>query len=327
MLLVGTIALVALVIAVDPANVGRALAGADPRILALMLPCVLLLYLAHGIAWWIALRSAGVEIGFRRAVTLTYVSQMFTFLPGGDLWRVPLVESGRDRRAQVGVVTGTVVFDDLVYFGVLTLGMIPAAVRAPLLVLPLGLTLLPQALIFAILLWPRLYHFLARLVTGLPPLRRFEVQVQLIGPTFRRLVRPRVLVPVLLLDTIAALLATTLFGLALGGVHAPGIGATQVAFTYSLGQVGSSLTVLPAALGIYEGLMTGMIAAQGVAPAVAAVAALLYRAFNDILMAGVGAAVAIWLRRRDRRRPLGPDAEDAEMAPRLDPAADGSPCG
>ena len=312
---VGVVALVALVIFVHPAQVASALARADPVMLALMLPTVLVLYLVHGLAWWVALRGAGIEISVWRAVAITFVSQTFTYLPGGDLWRVPLVETGSRTRVEVGAVTGTVVFDDLVYFVVLTMAMVPAAVQAPLLFTGVGVTLLPQTVIFTILLWPRLYHALAGLVTRLGPLRRFEPQLQLLGPSFRRLIRPRTLIPVVLLDLVASVLAIALFALALRGVRAETVSLGRIAFTYSLGQVGSSLTVLPAALGAYEGLMTGLIAAQGVPAAMAALAALLYRGFNDILMAVVGFALALLMRRAQRRHDRRPTAHATETGP------------
>lgn len=301
---VGVVALIALVIAVHPARVARALTHADPMMLALMLPTVLVLYVVHGLAWWVALRGAGIRLPAWRAVAITFISQTFTYLPGGDLWRIPLVETGSRDRVAVGAVTGTVVFDDLVFFAVLTMAMLPAAIGAPLLFSALGATLLPQVLIFTILLWPWLYHALAGLVSRLPLLRRFEAQLQLLGPSFRRLVRLRTLIPVLLLDVIASALAIALFAEALRGVRADGISLGHVAFTYSLGQVGSSLTVLPAALGAYEGLLTGLIASQGVAAAVAALAALLYRGFNDILMALIGFVLAVFLRRAEPRHDL-----------------------
>lgn len=315
LVILGVVALAALVVAVHPARVARALARADPMMLALMLPTVLLLYAVHGLAWWVALRGAGIRIPVRRAVAITYISQTFTYLPGGDLWRIPLVETGSRDKVAVGAVTGTVVFDDLVFFVVLTLAMLPAAFRAPLLFIAVGATLLPQALIFTILLWPWLYHALAGLVSRLPLVRRFESQIQLLGPSFRKLVRPRTLIPVLLLDAIASMLAVALFAEALRGVRADGIALGQVAFTYSLGQVGSALTVLPAALGAYEGLMTGLIASQGVAAAVAALAALLYRGFNDILMALIGFVVAIFFRRSEPRHDLPQTAHAADGAP------------
>ncbi len=100
------------------------------------------------------------------------------------------------------------------------------------------------------------------------------------------------LAPIVAVDAVCAVLAIGLFDLAVTAVHASGFGLQQVAFTYASGQVLAGLTLLPAALGIYEGMMTGMMAVQGVAPAAAAAAAFIYRAINDILMAIVGLGVA-----------------------------------
>jgi uncharacterized membrane protein YbhN (UPF0104 family) len=298
---VGLGAVAGQIVAVDPSKVARALAGADPVALALMLPCVLLLYLFHGLAWWRALRGIEAPVGMLRAIEVTYISQAFVFLPGGDLWRVPVIKAGSGDLVETGAIAGTVVFDDLVFLFVLTFAMVPAVGRAPLLAVPLGVLLLPQVAIFGILLWPAVYEWLAARVGRMGPLRRFESQLQLLGPSFRRLVTVRTLVPVVALDLVCSALAIALFWLALRAVHASGLGLQQVAFTYALGQVSASLTVLPAALGAYEGMMTGLIAVQGVAPAAAALAALLYRAFNDVLMAVIGLALSVLSERRRRR--------------------------
>jgi len=40
-----------------------------------MLPCVLLLYVVHGVAWWVALFGAGINLGLIKAIEITYISQ------------------------------------------------------------------------------------------------------------------------------------------------------------------------------------------------------------------------------------------------------------
>lgn len=291
--LLGLLGVAALIVAVDPAKVARALTEADRRSAALMIPVVLALYLCHSLAWWIALRGAGAPVGLRQAVRVTIISQAFTVLPGGDLWRVPIVHSDEERPVNAGSVAATVIFDDLVYFFVLTFAMVPLAVTTPLVRIPLAIALAPQVAIFTALLWPSLYRRLAGRVSQVPFLRRFEPQLAALGPTFQRLVvMPRVIVPVLAVDAVCAALAVGLYGLAMSAVHAAGVGLSSIAFTYATGQVLSGLTVLPGALGAYEGMMTGMMAVQGVQPAAAAAAALIYRAVNDLLMALVGLLVA-----------------------------------
>jgi uncharacterized membrane protein YbhN (UPF0104 family) len=297
LLAAGLLAVAGLVVAVRPSEVAAVLTKADPAVLALMLPCVLLLYVFHGAAWWVALRGVGAPVGLRRAIAVTYITQAFVFLPGGDLWRVPVVKDGSGEEVEAAVVAGSVVFDDLVYLFLMTFAMVPALWRSPLLALPLAVLLAPQLAIFTILLWPRLYDRLAGRVVRVGPARRFEPQLLVLGSSFRRLVTVRTLVPVALLDLVCVALAVGLFGLALLAVHAGAPGVQQVAFTYALGQVSSGLTVVPAALGAYESMMTGLMAVQGVAPAAAAVAALLYRAFNDVLMALLGLGVAVVARR------------------------------
>jgi uncharacterized membrane protein YbhN (UPF0104 family) len=308
---VGLVAVAALIIAVDPAKVGRAVAGADLRAIAAMLPVVLLLYFFHGVAWSIALRGIGAPVGRRQAVRVTFISQAFVVLPGGDLWRVPIVRSESGEHLNAGAIAATVVFDNLVYFFVLTFAMVPAAVVSPVVRVPLAIALAPQLSIFVILLWPALYNRLAGWTGRQGLFRRFEPQLLVLGPSFQRLVRPRTLVPVVMVDLVCAVLANGLFGLGVYAVHATGVSVQQIAFTYATGQILSGLAVVPAALGAYEGMMTGMMAIQGVAPAAAAAAALLYRLVNDVLMALLGLAIAFAIDReylRSLRGPAGPGA-------------------
>jgi uncharacterized membrane protein YbhN (UPF0104 family) len=290
---VGLLAVAALILAVDPSKLGRALANADGQAVLLMLPTVGFLYVLHGIAWSFALRGARVPVGVRQAVVVSFVSQAFDLLPGGDLWRVAIVKPERGGRIDAGVVAATVVFDNLVYFFVLTFAMAPVVVRSPLLAVPLGAALLPQITIFVILLWPRLYEFLAGHVGRARLLRRFQPQLMLLGPTFRGLMTRRTLIPILIADAGCAVLAIGLFGLAVSAVHAPGFTTQQVAFTYASGQVLAGLTSVPAALGLFEAMMTGIMAVQGVAPAAAAAATFIYRAINDVLMAVIGLGIAL----------------------------------
>lgn len=290
--LIGVAAVVGLVIAVHPASVARALSNAMPMLLVLMVPVVLLLYFLRGVTWSVVLRGARQPVGLRQAIRVTFISQTFVFLPGGDLWRVPIVKSDNGEALDAGVLTATVVFDDLAYLFVLTFAMVPVVIGTPVLAISLAVALLPQLAIFAILLSPGMYSWLAGRVANIRLFRRFRPQLEVLGPSFRSLVRARTLLPVIALDIVAASLSVALFALALGAVHAAGTDLPHVAFTYSASQVVTNLTVIPGALGAYEGMMTGAMALQGVAPAAAASGALLYRVVNDVLMALVGLAIA-----------------------------------
>jgi glycosyltransferase 2 family protein len=291
--IVGVAAVAGLVVAVNPGKVALALSHASPLLLVAMLPVVLSLYLIRGVTWFVVVRAAGQPVGFGQAIRITFISQMFVFLPGGDLWKVPLVRLEKGGRVDTGILTGTVVFDDLIYLFVLTFAMVPLVIGAPLLSIPLAVALLPQLVIFAILLSPSVYGALAGRVGNLRPLRRFRSELEVLGPSFRSLVRIPTTLSVIALDALAASLSISLFALALASVHGTGSDLLHVAFTYSASQVVTNLTVIPGALGAYEGMMTGAMALQGVAPAAAATGALLYRIGNDVLMALIGLAVAL----------------------------------
>jgi hypothetical protein len=305
--LLGLLAVAALIVVVNPVKVGRALAGADGRTVLLMVLVAVLLYLCHGVAWWFVLRGAGARVGLLESTRVVIISQAFDFLPGGDLWRIPIVNADDGSSLDAGMLAATVVFDDLVYYLVLTMAMVPAAIRFPPLAIALAVALIPQVLIFGILLWPWLNAWLVLQVSRIGPVRRFEPQLALLGPCFRRLFTRPTLVPVVMTEGLCAVLAISLFGLALAAVHATGAGVDRIAMTYAGSQVVSGLTVLPAALGFYEGMMTGLMAVQGVVPAAAAAAALLYRVINDLFMAALGLTVALFSERESlaglRRQP------------------------
>lgn len=297
----GLVAVAALIVAVRPAKLLRALEGADVSALLLMLPCVLLVYLFHGTAWWIELRRLGAGVGMRPVQQATFLSQAFVFLPGGDLWRVPILRRLVRPRLSNAALVGAVVFDDLVFLFVLSLGMIPAVLLTPALALPLALLMLPQVAVLGVLAWPAGYAFLARKVTGIRPLRRFEPTLRELGPSCRRLFNARTLAAVVAVDVVCAALTLALFTLAVSAVHANGTSLQRIAFTFTAGQVVAALTMVLAALGAFEGLLTGLLSVQGIAPAAAAAAALLYRAVNDVLMALVGLALALVFERPSSR--------------------------
>ncbi|MGH7904838.1 MAG: lysylphosphatidylglycerol synthase domain-containing protein, partial [Candidatus Dormibacteraceae bacterium] len=100
--------------------------------------------------------------------------------------------------------------------------------------------------------------------------------------------------------------AFLLFELALHAVGVTSVGFAQAAFIYALGHILAALSFLPGGIGAYEGVLTGFMALQGVPPSEGAAAALLYRGFNDIFMAGLGlgagAMLARWTPARRRRR-------------------------
>ncbi|HSR23632.1 MAG TPA: lysylphosphatidylglycerol synthase domain-containing protein, partial [Candidatus Eisenbacteria bacterium] len=102
---------------------------------------------------------------------------------------------------------------------------------------------------------------------------------------------------VLLCNAIAAGLTFLLLDLARRAVAVAGLAFTDVTFGYGLAHILSGLSFMPGGVGSQEAIVVGLLATQGVPASAGAAAGLLFRAFNDVLMALVGAAAGLLVRR------------------------------
>jgi glycosyltransferase 2 family protein len=302
MIAVALLALLILVLVVDPIQLGRVLRDADGRFVGLMVPCVLTLYVFRSLAWRVTLRQIGVPISIRRAIYVMVAGQTLIFLPGGDLGRVPILEESGAGGHDEGEVTSTIAFDALIFLLLMGLALVPALPRRPELGALVFVLLLAQVGVFVVLLWKPLYDRSVNLVERLTPLQRFDKQLRHLRPAFLELFTVRTLFGVVLFNAAAVLLSFVLFELALHAVHVTSVGFAEAAFIYALGHILSGLSMLPGGLGVYEGILTGVLATQHVPPAIGAVAALLYRGFNDVFMAILGFGAIFLLRRLTARR-------------------------
>lgn len=112
----------------------------------------------------------------------------------------------------------------------------------------------------------------------------------------------------------AVVFAGLLLYFAIHAVGASTVPLPAVAFALAMANLTAGLSLVPIGLGVFEGTITLLLVAAGVVPGEAAAAALLYRAFNDGFMAGLGAIVALGSRRR--RRPLaeGPSTRSPQVS-------------
>ena len=108
--------------------------------------------------------------------------------------------------------------------------------------------------------------------------------------------------PVLVLNVVATLLTYLLFYLALHAIGVTHVSLLAAVFVLALSYVLAGFSFIPGGLGAFEGLLTVLMATNGVPVASGAAAGLLYRAYNDGLMAALGAGVGIWVRRGESRR-------------------------
>jgi len=296
--LLAAVGLVSLIIAVDPPRLGHVFSQIQWSVALLMVPVALAIYAFHAIAWWFALRSVGEHIRLRDTQLIELAGQVMVFLPLGDLTRVAMVRS-TDHDEGVGAITATVALQELVYMFLMTLGALPHIVQRPNVALLMLAMILGFAGVFVILLWEPAYRWALRVVETVPFFRRFDEQLHEIRPAFLRVFRIRTLAPVLLFQAASALLTFLLFDLALDaiGVHVSYIAAV---FVLGVSYTFAAITFLPLGIGAFEGLLTVIMLTYGIPAAAGAGAALLFRGYNDVLMALLGVPCFLHVRRQQR---------------------------
>jgi uncharacterized membrane protein YbhN (UPF0104 family) len=155
-----------------------------------------------------------------------------------------------------------------------------------------------------VLVWKPAYNRAIRTVERVRLLRRFDSQLRSIRPAFLELLHARVIVLVVMCNAAAVGLSFFLFYLSLHAIGQSQISMINAAFVLALSHILSGLSLIPGGVGPFEGLVTVLLITSGVPPASGAAAGLLYRGFNDILMAGVGAVFLVLIRRgRIREQP------------------------
>ena len=173
-----------------------------------------------------------------------------------------------------------------------------------------------QALIFMILLWEPAYRRAVALVRRTRLLRRFERGLQNLRPASLRLTA-RTVAGIVVPGAIALALTFLLFELVLDAVGVESIGFDRAASIYAVAYLVSALTTTPVGMGAYDGILTGFMALQGVSPSAGAAAAILYRGFNEVFMAGFGLFFLMRLPVQQRRHATASfrDEFDADQRP------------
>jgi uncharacterized membrane protein YbhN (UPF0104 family) len=299
---IAVLSLVGLVVAVNPLRLAGALGRTRPAELALMLPVVLLVYGFRGLGWWVALRHVGVRISPFRSVYLMYAGQALIFMPTGDLARVALVErTGASGRGE-GTLAGTIAFQELVYLGLVGLGVLPRVALHPDIAILVVLMTAAHAGIFVLILWERAYRWAVDVVTRIRLFGRFKPKLESLRPAFVEMMRPWNLAGVLVFNALAVGFLYLLFYLALRAVGITSLTFTEATFAYGLAHILSGLSFLPAGVGSQEAIVTGLLATHGVPVSTGAAASLVFRGFNDVVMAVVGALCGLLVRRATSER-------------------------
>lgn len=124
------------------------------------------------------------------------------------------------------------------------------------------------------------------------------MDVEELRRSFLLMFSPRVAAAIAGYAALGAAMSFLLFELALHAVGITNQGPVDAAFIFALGHVLAAASMVPGGLGAYEGVLTGFMALHGISPSVGAAAALLYRGFNDVVMAVLGVAAGFDARRR-----------------------------
>src|SRR5579884_4133498 len=291
--------LIALVVGVNPFKLGSAFAHISWVLALAMVPVVLALYICRGTAWYYALRGIGEHVGFAQTQTIELAGQVMIVLPMGDLARVAMVHD-TDREHGVGAITATVALQELLYMWMVSLGALPGLVQRHDVALFMLISTLGFGLVFAAILWRPLYERAIRVVEHVRFLRRFDEQLHEIRPAFVTLCTPRRIVPIVVYQGLAALLSFFLFYLALLAVGVSNVSYITAVFVLGVSYTFSAISFLPLGIGAFEGLLTLIMLTYGIPAATGAAAGLVYRGYNDVLMAAIGGPALLHVRRQQR---------------------------
>ena len=286
-----------LVLFVDPVRIAGLVVRANRRALLLMAPCLLAIYAFKGVGWWVTLRRVGSKASVWRATYVMFAGRTLIFLPTGDLARIALLKETGEDSANSGTIAGTIAFQELVYTGLIGLGVLPRIADHPQLILLVIVMAVAHAGIFAVLLWKPAYDWAVGVVERVRLFRRFDQQLRSLRPAFLKMTTPSVLVQVLFWNALAVFVLMLMFNLSIAAVAGSKVGLAQTTFAYGLGHILGGLSLLPSGMGAMEAIIAGLLATQGVTFATGVAGVILFRAYNDALSAALGGLVMMVGRR------------------------------
>jgi hypothetical protein len=226
-------------------------------------------------------------------ILIYFAGQPTAILPLGELGRALILR--QHAKVNLGAVSATVVVQELLYPIGLIAAAVPGAGRFPGAQAAVITALVGILTIFTVLLWPRAFRLVLRFAVRIPAIRRYSADLMALHRDVIYIARrPASLWPALL-GPVAAVIAIAMFYFTVRSVGVE-IGVYQVAFVYAVSHLAGGISLLPGGVGAYEGSMTFLLVAFGVASPVAAAIAILNRAFDRLLVTVVGAAVFFAIR-------------------------------
>ncbi|MGH7705443.1 MAG: lysylphosphatidylglycerol synthase transmembrane domain-containing protein [Candidatus Dormibacteria bacterium] len=279
---------------VRPADLGHALERFHLGYLPIVLALSLGYYLLKGYQWHLFLKPLKLDHGAVETILIYLAGQPTAILPLGELSRAFILR--QHAKVNLGEVSATVVVQELLYPIGLVAAALPGAGQFPGAQVAVGVALAGIIAISTVLLWPRAFSLVMRYALRVPVIRRYSADLEALHRDVIFIARrPATLGPALL-GPLAAVIAIAMFYFTARSVGVE-VGVYQIAFVYAIAHLAGGITLLPGGIGAYEGSMTFLLVAFGVASPVAAAVAILNRAFDRLLVTLVGTAVFFAIRR------------------------------
>ncbi|HVB14783.1 MAG TPA: lysylphosphatidylglycerol synthase transmembrane domain-containing protein [Candidatus Dormibacteraeota bacterium] len=279
---------------VHPDELGTALARFHLAYLPVVLFLSLAYYLIKGYQWHLFLKPLQLDHGAVETILIYFAGQPTAILPLGELSRAFILR--QHAKVNLGEVSATVVVQELLYPIGLIAAAVPGAGRFPGAQAAVVVALLGILGISTILLWPRAFTLVMRVAVRIPYVRHYSVDLRSLHKDVIFIARrPATLGPALL-GPIAAVIAIAMFYFTVRSVGVE-LGVYQAAFVYAVAHLAGGVSLLPGGIGAYEGTMTVLLVAFGLAIPVAAAVAILNRAFDRLLVTVVGTVVYFAIRR------------------------------
>jgi uncharacterized membrane protein YbhN (UPF0104 family) len=258
------IAIVGLVIAVNPRELFTAVDRVRLPALLLMAGVTIASLAARGLAWRSILRRLGVDVPVRQLLRVEFAAQAMVLMPAADLARATLLRraSTSARHKKASEIAATIVLDELCFMITLTLAAVPQAIgrRGPsLLVLAV---LGGFAVIVATLVFEPVYLLGLRVVESVKPLGRWDRQLRNLRPAFTGLLDARTLGAVAFFDGCAVAFSVLLLCIALIAVGAHSASPVTAGFALAVANVSSGVSLVPLGLGVFEGTVTVLVIAK-----------------------------------------------------------------
>lgn len=301
--LIGVVAVVALVLGIDPTAFRKAVTHFDLALLAPIVAVSLAYYFLQGLRWHQLLRDIGVPLRWQDTVLINYAGQATALLPLGELTRAVLASEATG--TEFGSIVATVTVQELVYTMVLIAFGVPGLLALPHAAAGVAVALALTVFIFVALTWCPAYRWLRLGVAHTPLLRRFVYDVDRLHNDVKVLMHRRDTLTGSWISALQAAGTITAFWMVAQALAPGQLSWRDAAFVYAISNIAGALSLIPGGIGAYEASVVGLLVGVGLNPGAAAAVALVQRLADKGLATTLGFAAYAAARRRLRVSGLG----------------------